>query len=302
MAFEDPLVSAQKRRAAAVSLGFNLLSTLVKGVAALLTGSVALLSEAVHSTTDVIASVVAFVSIRVAAAPPDEEHPYGHGKVESLAGFGESILLLLIVLYIVFESIVHLLANEPVRMVGLGLWVMALSTIGATAAGLFVSRIGRETNSLALQSNGQHLRVDAITSVGVFAALLTTWLTKWNRADAIFAMILAIWVGFGAYRLAVQALQQLIDRRLPDDEVLRIREIIASHEGVLNCHRLRTRLSGAHRYIDFHIVVPNDLSLVAAHDLADRLETAISRALVPAHVVIHVDPYDESKEARRNME
>ncbi|HVT14069.1 MAG TPA: cation diffusion facilitator family transporter [Fimbriimonadaceae bacterium] len=295
-------LQVEKRRAAGASLLFNLLSTAFKLVAAVLTGSVALLSEAVHSTTDVVASSIAFVSVRAAAVPPDEEHPYGHGKIESLAGFGESVLLLMIVVYIVVESIKKLISGAGVDRLGFGMIVMGASALGSVLVGLYVAAVGQKTSSLALQSNGQHLRVDAVTSVGVLIALAVTAITGLKQADAIVALLLAAWIGFSAWLLAKQAFDQLIDRRLPDNEVELIRAIVAKHDGILGCHRLRSRLSGSERYIDMHIVVPNQLTVVEAHELADRLEKHIAEALEPAQVVIHVDPYDESKEQRRNME
>jgi cation diffusion facilitator family transporter len=295
-------VQVEKRRAAAASLAFNVLSTLFKLVAAILTGSVALLSEAVHSMTDVVASAIAFVSVKVAAAPPDEEHPYGHGKVESLAGFGESILLLLIVIYILVQSIQRLITGSEIQRLDFGMIVMGASALGAISVGAFVTRVGKKTKSLALLSNGQHLRVDAITSAGVLVSLAITSLTGWKQADAVTAIILAIWIGFNSWLLAKQAFDQLIDSRLPADEVKKIREIVAGHEGILGCHRLRSRMAGNVRYIDMHVVVPNELTVVQAHEFADHLEKKITAELAPAQVVIHVDPYDEAKVERRNME
>ncbi|HWA83716.1 MAG TPA: cation diffusion facilitator family transporter, partial [Fimbriimonadaceae bacterium] len=185
---------------------------------------------------------------------------------------------------------------------GFGMIVMGASALGSVLVGLYVAAVGRRTGSLALQSNGQHLRVDAVTSVGVLIALAVTAITGLKQADAVVALLLAAWIGFSAWLLAKQAFDQLIDRRLPDEEVETIRAIVAKHEGILGCHRLRSRLSGSERYIDMHIVVPNQLTVVEAHELADRLEKHIAEALDPAQVVIHVDPYDESKEQRRNME
>jgi cation diffusion facilitator family transporter len=295
-------VQTQKRRAAVASLGFNVLSTAFKLIAAVLTGSVALLSEAVHSMTDVIASSIAYFGVRAAAAPPDEEHPYGHGKIESLAGFGESILLLMTVIYIVIQSVRRLMSGAGAERLDFGMAVMAASAIGAIALGLYVSAVGKRTRSLALQSNGQHLRVDSLTSVGVLVALAITSITGWKQADAVVAILIAGWIGYSAWLLSKKAFDQLIDRRLPDEEVTRIKAIVATHEGILSCHQLRSRLSGNERYIDMHIVVPNQLTVVEAHEVADRLEKDIADALAPAQVVIHVDPYDESKEHRRNME
>jgi cation diffusion facilitator family transporter len=161
--------------------------------------------------------------------------------------------------------------------------------------GRHVSRIGQETGSLALKSNGQHLMVDFWTSVGVIAALAITKLTHWQPADAVFAIVLALWIAYGAFRMAREAFDQLIDHKMPDEEVRRIRSILDAESECLSYHRLRTRHSGSAHYIDFHIVVPNDWSVVQAHNLADRLEKTIATELHPAHVVIHVDPFDAKK-------
>ncbi len=292
----------RKQQAASASVGFNLLSTLFKLVAAMLTGSVALLSEAVHSITDVIASLIAFVSVKAAAAPPDEEHPYGHGKIESLAGFGESIMLLLIVVYIVFEAIRKLLAGESAERLNLGMVVMAASAIGSFSVGIYVARVAKDTKSLALQSNGQHLHVDAFTSLGVLVALAITQFSGWKQADGIMAILLAVWIAFSAWKLSREAFHQLIDRRLPGEDLAKIDQILRSQKSLLSYHRLRSRLSGDLRYVDVHIVVPNTWSVVEAHELADRLETEIEKELTPAVITVHVDPYDESKQHQRNME
>ncbi len=284
-----------KKRAAAVSLLYNVVLTILKLIAAALTGSVSLLSEGVHSATDVVASFIAFLSIRAASVPPDEEHPYGHGKIESLAGLGESVLLLLIVVYIVFEAIQRLVVGAEIQNLGLGLWVMGFSSVSSLAVGTYVRKVGRETESMALRSNGQHLMVDFWTSVGVLIALWITQITGWREADAVVAILLAFWITFGAFRISREAIDQLIDRKMPPEEIASIESILNESEGCLSWHKLRTRHSGHVHYIDVHIVVSNEWSVVQAHDLADSIEKRIQAELAPAHAVIHVDPYDSSK-------
>lgn len=287
---------AAKRRASGVSLAFNVVQSLLKIGAALVTGSVSVLSEAIHSTTDVVASLMAFVGVRAAAAPPDEEHPYGHGKIESLAGFGESILLFCIVIYIFIESIDRLLNQHHVlESLDLGIVVMTIGAVGCLIVAQYVRATAAKTKSLALKSNGRHLLADFVTSLGVLAALGGTKLTGWPWLDPVIAMVLAVWMCWGAWTLAHEAFQNLIDRRLEDEDVQRIEEIVSGHPEVIGHHRLRTRLSGNVRYIDMHIVVPSHLTLVKAHGIADSLEKEIANALSPAQVVIHVDPYDEVK-------
>lgn len=294
---DTALEARLKFRAAAVSLAYNIILTLLKLAAAVLSGSVSLLSEATHSATDIVASGIAYVSVRAASAPPDEEHPYGHGKIESLAGFGESILLLLIVAYIVFESVQRLIRPSEVQNLELGIWVMVFSTVTSFGVSRYVKRIGDRSSSLALLSNSQHLMMDCVTSLGVLVALLATRLTGWQQADPIFALGFAAWMAIGAWKLARKAFDQLVDRRLEEHEIERIKTFIEARPGLLGYHRLRTRLSGDTRLIDMHIVVPNEWSLKQAHDAADALEKELARDFAPATVFIHVDPYDATKVA-----
>lgn len=290
-----PATESRKRRAASLSLVFNLLSTIVKIVAAILTGSVSLLSEATHSFTDVFASTMAYGSVRAGSAPPDEEHPYGHGKIESLAGFAESILLFGVVVYVVFEAITRLVYPQPIARLDLGMAVMAVSAVGAFLASRYVGRIGREAHSLALESNSQHLMVDAVTSLGVLVGLFVVSTTGLPWADSIIALVFAVWMAYGAWKLAYRAFHDLIDVRLTDPEVAQVRAILDADPSVLGYHRLRTRRAGSVRYVDLHLVAPREWSLVQAHDLADRLEKQIAANLAPANVVIHVDPYDPDR-------
>ncbi|MFQ3610331.1 MAG: cation diffusion facilitator family transporter [Fimbriimonadales bacterium] len=284
-----------KRRASTVSLGYNLIATVLKLTGAVLTGSVSLLTEALHSATDVVASLFAYIGVRVGSVPPDEDHPYGHGKVETLAGFGESILLILMVAYLLFEGVRRLFQGSSLESLEVGIGVMAFSTVTSLIVGLYVSRVGKRTRSLALQSNGQHLMVDFWTSAGLVVALVVISLTGWVWIDAALAIGIALWLLRGAYRLAHQAFHELIDHRLPDSEIACIDAIVHSEPAVLSYHRLRTRRSGAVRYIDLHIVVPSDWSLQMAHQVADRLEKRIESELAPAQCVIHVDPYDPER-------
>jgi cation diffusion facilitator family transporter len=291
-----------KKRAAGISVAYNITLTLLKLAAAVLTGSVSLLSEAIHSATDIVASGLALVSVRAASLPPDQEHPYGHGKIESLAGFGESILLLMIVGYVVFESVQRLIKGSVVQNLDVGLWIMAFSAITSFLVSRHVKRIANRTRSLALKSNSQHLMVDSVTSVGVLGALLVTKLTGWEKADPVFALLLAVWMAVGAWKLAKQAFDQLIDRSLTDEELQEIKRIVENHPGIMGYHRLRSRLSGDTRYIDMHVVVPVDWSVVQAHDVADEIEKLVANALMPAVVVIHVDPFDETKVSRESSD
>lgn len=290
-----PSATGMKNVAAAVSLLFNLLQTVLKLSAAIVTGSVSLLSEAVHSSTDVVASALALVSVRAAALPPDEEHPYGHGKIESLTAFAEAIVLGAVVAFVMTESVLRLTSRNRVENVDLGLAVVAATSVGGLLVGLYVKSVGRKTGSMALLTNGQHLTIDFWSSVTVLAALVVVKTTGWHQADGVFALGMGGWMLFNAWRMGRAAFDQLIDHRLADADIDRIHEIIVDEGSVISHHRLRSRLSGNVKYIDFHIVVPADWSLVQAHELADTLEKRLASELAPAQVVIHVDPYDDLK-------
>lgn len=293
-AAERESFAAEKTRAALVSVVFNFTSTIVKFLGAVLTGSVSLLSEAVHSATDIVASMIALLSVRAATAPPDEEHPFGHGKIESLAGFGEAIMLFAIVVYIVIAAFAKLLARTApaVERIDIGLYIVGAAALAGLAVARYVVGVGKRTHSLALISNGQHLTVDLVTTVGVFLGLMITRFTGWTYADPLVAIAVAIWIAIAAYRMSVRAFHELIDVRLPRSELQHIRKLLESEPGLLSFHRLRTRRVGSIRNIDLHIVVPREWTVVQAHDLADHLEKLLCRELAPAEVVIHVDPYD----------
>lgn len=297
-----PIDHQARRSAALLSVVTNSSLTAIKVFAAAITGSVSLFSEAAHSATDVVASGIAYVSVHRAAQPADRDHPYGHGKFESMAGFAESILLLVIVAYVTVTSLIRLFRPEPVTSVDLGIWLVAASTVVVLLVGVRVRRIATETGSLALRSNAQHLFVDFWTNLGVLGALVTQRVTGWDRADPIVALGLAAWIGRNAWKMSQEAFNQLVDRSLPDDEILQIRTIVNRNPEVLGMHRLRTRLAGNSRTIDLHIVVPADWSVVRAHDLAESIEDEIAAELAPATVVIHVDPFDEAKAERRAKE
>ncbi|MEQ1823819.1 MAG: cation diffusion facilitator family transporter [Fimbriimonadaceae bacterium] len=295
---QSDLIERKKQRLAGMLLAGNVVMTLVKFLIAVVTGSVGLLSEAIHSATDVISSLFAFLGIRAAAAPPDEDHPYGHGKIESLAGFGEAVMVFGIVIYVAFESIHRLFVPARIDQPILGAAVIGSTAVIALLVGLHTGKVASDTGSIALRSNAAHWLIDAVTSAVVLIGLITYHFTGWQMADPILGLCLAVWMGWGAWGLSKAAFHELIDTVLPEEENILIAKIIEAEEGVMSYHRLRTRRSGNLRHIDFHIVVPRELTVVEAHDLADRLENKLETALHPAHAVVHVDPFDPAKVGR----
>ena len=290
--------SREKMRAASVSLGTNALLTALKAAGAALTGSVGLLSEAVHSGADLVGSTLVLASVHVAAAPPDEDHPYGHAKVENISGLAEAAVLGLLGIYVIAQGVEHLWRHVALERVNVGLEIAAACAVLSGIAGFYIQLVGKRTRSAALRANGLHLLSDLATSAGVAIALLTVKLTNIQWADGAIGLVLGAWLVFSAFRVGYEAFQQLIDRRLPDADVTRIRTIVEAEASLISYHRLRTRLSGNLRYIDFHVVVPNTWSVVEAHQVVDGLERNLREELTPAVIVIHVDPFDPEKAAR----
>lgn len=280
------------QRAASVSLGFNVLQTIVKLACAYFTGSVSVLSEGLHSLSDVLSSFISFVSIRAAAQPPDEEHPYGHGKIDTLAGLSEAITLFLFAGYTAFISASHFWKKPEIHRIDVGLWVVSACAVVAFAVFLYMKKAAKETQSFALLSNAQHLQVDIVTSAGVVLALVVTKMTGWQYADAGFGLGFSLWLAFSAVKMIHKSFHAVIDHKIDPEEMDKIVEILNSEPDLLSYHKLRTRHSGAMHYVDVHIVVPRPWTVVQGHELADRVEKAIQIALDPAICTVHVDPSD----------
>lgn len=282
-------------RAALLSLGANAVLTAVKLAIALLTGSIGLLSEAIHSFTDVVSSSVAVVGIRKAEEPADEGHPYGHARIETVVSLAEATLMIVLAGFVLVHAVTRLFEHDQVKDAGLGVLVLAVSGAVSMGVGIYVSAIGKKTGSMALKANGIHLRSDFFTSMAVLLAIAALWLTGQVWLDGAIGIGVSLWLIWIAWGNGYDAVQQLIDRALPPSEIAQIREEIAKAPGVISHHRLRSRQSGAVRLIDVHIVVPNVWTVVQAHQTADRLEKGLEAMFAPAKVVIHVDPYDEGK-------
>ena len=285
---------ARVKRAAALSLGYNAGQTGVKLAAALLTGSVAFLTEAFHSGTDLAAAAISFVAVRYALAPPDDDHPYGHGKIDSLAGFGEAILLLGFSVFVALSSVLRFFRPVELVQAGVGAWLVGATSVGAGLMSLYVAREGRATGSAALRSNAQHLRVDALTAAGVVAGVLLAQRTGAAWLDPLVALGLASVLGWEAARLARRAFGEVVDERIEAGEIAKIEGILMLDAEVRSWHRVRTRHSGPEHLVDLHIVVPDEFSVRDGHRVADRIEKAIERTLAPARCVVHVDPLSEA--------
>jgi cation diffusion facilitator family transporter len=283
-----------KSRAAALSIASNTTLIALKLVAGVLTGSIAILTEAIHSSIDLIASIVAFVSVRKAGAPADRDHPYGHAKVENLAAAFEGVLILAGAAVIVFESVRRLFDPPRVDLLWVGIVVIAFSGIANVAVSTFLSRRAKATDSAALEGDAAHLRTDALTSFGVLAGLLLVEVTGAERIDPIVALLVAGAIVVSGLRLLSRSSRVLVDEALPAAELAGVREAIEGHGAaeVAGFHALRARRAGSDRYVDLHVQFRRGTSLERAHEVAHELTREIRARLSGADVLIHLEPED----------
>ncbi len=285
-------VGGRKRRAALISVVANFSLAGAKATIGIMTGSVSVLSEGLHSATDLIGSLVAFFSVRISDAPPDEEHPYGHGKVEYLSGLFEGLLIFVAACVIIFQAIARLARpSHEIPELRLALWVMGVAAVISFILSVYLKRVAKKTDSLALEAEANHVRTDVYTSLGVFLGLL---LAKWTRLpwlDPVAGILVSILILSSSLKMLQRSYRDLIDERLPIEEVSSIGKILDQDPRVLGYHKLRTRKSGAFRHADVHVLMEDSLPLVEAHEIAENLEDKIREALPEVWINIHIEPY-----------
>jgi cation diffusion facilitator family transporter len=275
---------------ARLSVASNTLLITLKLIVGILTGSVSIISEAIHSTMDLVAAVIAFLSVRVSDNPPDKGHPYGHGKVENISGVIEAILIFIAAIWIIYEAVKKIIAPMPIESIGLGSAVMLVSAI----VNIYVSRklykVARETESVALEADALHLKTDVYTSLGVAVGLFLIMLTGLQFLDPIVAILVAIFILRESFHLLVRAYTPLLDSALDEQEIEIIFDTLK--ELSLYAHEIRTRKSGNYRFADMHLEMDPGKSLQEVHQVCDELELKLKSKIPNLDVNIHVEPFE----------
>jgi cation diffusion facilitator family transporter len=281
-----------KSGAAALSIASNALLIALKLAAGAITGSIAIVTEAVHSTIDLVASVIAFFSVRKADEPADAEHPYGHEKVENLAAAIEGMLILVGAGVIVYEATHQLVQGAEVDRLGVGIAVMAFSVFANLGVSTILSRQARAHESQALEGDAAHLRTDAMTSAGVLFGLAVVQVTGDAAFDPITALVVAVAIVWAGFRILRRSSGVLVDEVLPSAEMDRIEEAIATARtaDVAGYHKLRARRAGSRRHIDLHVQYRSGTSLERAHELAHQMRDSIEAEIPNSEVLIHAEP------------
>jgi len=277
--------------AAKLSIASVSLLILLKVVASILTGSIAIRADAFHSVIDLSGVIIGYIGIRVSGKPADEQHAFGHGKAESIASAVIAGLIFIAAGTIFYEAIKGLIAGGTVELVTVGIYVTAAAIVINGATSWYVLRVARSTDSVALEATARDMLADVLSSCAVLVGLVLVRLTGLSLLDPVVALLVAILIARTAYLTMKRSLGDLIDVRLPEAEVSAIRACIMESGGELvGFHKLRTRKAGRQRYIDLHLVVPKGASVEEAHRLCDELERDIEVRLSYTSVTIHVEP------------
>lgn len=287
-------MSSGKSRAALLSVVSNSALIVLKLAAGILTGSIAILTEAVHSAIDLLASLVALISVRKAEVPADADHPYGHEKAENVAAGAEGMLILLGAAIIVTEAVRRLLGDSEVEHLGIGIAVIGVSVVVNLIVSTYLYRRARDHDSAALEGDAAHLRADALTSIAVLVGLIAVEATGTAEFDSIAALVVAVAIVVTGVRLLLRSGRVLMDETLPPAELDRIEEAIrdARPRQMAGYHKLRGRRAGSRRHVDMHVQFHVGTSLEEAHRLAHELRAAIEAEIGNADVLIHVEPED----------
>ncbi len=281
-----------KARAAGVSIAANAALIVFKLLVGVLSGSIGIISEAVHSATDLIAAVIALVSVRQASRPADMRHRYGHEKVENFSGVVEGAIIFAAAVVIVVEAVSHLISGETLDHIPLAIAVMLVSAGVNVALTSYLSRTARLTGSPALQADAANHLTDIYTSLGVAGGLALIELTGKTFFDPVLAIVVAALIMWTAWGVVSQSTRVLLDEALPDDELDVVRATVAEHRGELitGYHKLRARHAGARHLIDLHVTVPGDMTVAMAHEIADHIESDIAARLPNTEVLVHLEP------------
>lgn len=288
----------QKEQVALLSVASNSALVLVKFIVGFVIGSVSIISEAIHSGVDLLASLIALISVKTSIKPADKEHSFGHGKIENISGAVEALLIFAAAVWIIYEALQKINKPEPIDDLGWGVAVMLTSSIINFYVSNKLFSIGRKTNSIALQADAWHLKTDVYTSAGVMAGLALIWFGRlffpgvnFYFLDPVAAIVVALLIIKVAYNLTMESVGDLLDAKLPTEEEEFIeKEILKYEQSLHGYHRLRTRKAGHIRFVDFHIKVNPQMSVIDSHAITDEISKNIESKYPNTSVTVHVEP------------
>jgi ferrous-iron efflux pump FieF len=283
------------RLASIASMAVALTLIAAKTAAWILTDSVSMLSSLVDSSLDLVTSLITFFAIRQALTPADDDHRFGHGKAEALAGMAQAGFIAASACGVGLTVVDRFLHPQPVRSEEIGIAVSALGVVLTLGLMTFQSYVVRKTGSLAVSADKAHYLADFVTNICVGAGLFLTSRFHHPMIDVVVASCLAVYLVFGAWGIGRTSIDVLMDRELPDEDRQRILEIVRKHPGVRNVHDLRTRSAGLTKFIQLHVVFQPTMTLGRAHIMGDSVEAEIRQAFPDAEIILHIDPWNDGE-------
>ena len=282
--------AALTRSAAYASIGVALLLAALKGWAAWRTGSSAMLGSLADTALDLVASLATLTGVWIAAQPADEDHRFGHGKAEALAAVFQVMLIALSASAIAFRAVSHLIEGGETTAADEGIAVSVLAILATFALLAWQRHVIARTGSLAIRTDNVHYQSDLLLNLAVIAALVLDQYLGLSRADPLFGLAIAAWLLLGAWRAGSAAVDQIMDREWPEEKRLAFVELAARHPELSNLHDLRTRTSGTRDFVQFHVDLPGETSVAAAHEIIERVEADLRSHFPAMELLIHIDP------------
>ena len=286
-------IITEKKLAAGLSISSNALIIILKLIAGAISGSISIISEAIHSLSDFLASVLTFFAVMKSSEPADSEHPFGHGKYEDMSGFIEGGLIIFASLFIIYESIKKILLHQNTEMdTNLGIYVMLFASLANIFVSSVLFRVAKKTDSISLFADGEHLRTDVYSSLGVMLGLIIIKLTGIYILDPIIAILVAIFIFKAGYSISKETLNNLLDGSLPPSDIKTIENIIDSYKNnqVVGYKNLKARRCGPSIDIELTVLFPPDMPIIKCHDICDEIEELMGQKLKNVTIMIHSEP------------
>lgn len=281
-------------RFAWLSIAAALATIALKTVAWRITGSVGLLSDAIESVVNLVGGIMALAMLTIAARPADEDHAYGHSKAEYFSSGVEGSLILVAAVSIAIAAVLRLITPKPLEAIGMGLAVSVAASLVNLVVALLILRAGKKHNSITLEANAHHLLTDVWTSVGVVAGVGLVAFTKWNWLDPVVALLVAANIVWTGVRIVRRSIAGLMDISLSPEDIATVRKVLKTYEQTgIQFHALRTRQAGARKFVSTHVLVPGDWTVQRGHELLDKIEADVGRALPDTVVFTHLESLDD---------
>ena len=296
-------INKKKKLTAGLSIISNVTLTLLKIAAGVISGSLSIISEAIHSMSDFLASVLTFFSVVKSSQPADEDHPYGHGKYEDMAGFIEGLLIILAAIFIIYKSLKKIVLGISMSQENyLGITVMAIAVISNLIVSHFLFKVAKESNSVSLYADGEHLRTDVYSSLGVLIGLILIKITGYTILDPAIAVLVAVFIYNAGYSISKKSLMRLLDYSLSKEDIKKIKGIVEEFSDCvkLKANSIKARQVGPSTDIDLILQFPTDTSICKCHKICDEIETRIGEIFPNSSVSIHAEPVCYNKDCQKS--